>query len=258
MRYLGADDIQLACAFGVVQPVVQAAALDGVVEFTRAVAGEDSDRRHIGPHRAHLGNANLVFTQVLQQKRLKRLIGAVHLVDQQHGTGHRCLQRLQQGAADEITLLVDLTLDSGHVNLLRTAAGPPQGAERPLGGQQGHASAERGGKLCCTHVEQLCGVIPLIQRFALLQPVVTLQTDERALQRRGQCLGQFGLAHAGLTFEQQGALQLERQEHSRCQTPVCEIASSLQGSDQRVDGWEHNHGNPCISLLSIRELRTYI
>ena len=94
--------------------MVKAAALDGVVQLTGAVAGQNGDRRELRLHRANLGDADLVLPQVLQQKGLKRLISAVYLVDQQHGTGCRCLQGLQQRAADEVAVLVDLAL---HVSL---------------------------------------------------------------------------------------------------------------------------------------------
>jgi hypothetical protein len=69
--------------------VVQAAALDGVVQVTRAVAGEDGDGRHSRAHGADLGNADLVLAQVFEQEGLKRLVGAVYLVDQQHRAGRR-------------------------------------------------------------------------------------------------------------------------------------------------------------------------
>jgi hypothetical protein len=113
----GPHDGQLALAFGVVEPVVQAAPLDRVVQLARAVAGEDGDRRRHGAHRADLGNADLVLAQVLQQEGLEGLVGAVHLVDQQHGAGFGRLQRLQQRAADQVAVLVDLALDWSALSL---------------------------------------------------------------------------------------------------------------------------------------------
>ena len=45
------DDGDLALEVGVLDPVVEAAALEGVVHVAGAVRGEDHDRRHVGPER---------------------------------------------------------------------------------------------------------------------------------------------------------------------------------------------------------------
>ena len=81
-RHLRADDFQLAVPVGVIQPVVKAAALDRVIELAGAVAGENSDRLEGSADGADFGNTDLVFTQVLQQKGLKRFVGAVDLIDE--------------------------------------------------------------------------------------------------------------------------------------------------------------------------------
>jgi hypothetical protein len=80
-------------------------------------------------------------------------------------------------------------------------------------------------------VQQLRGVVPFVERLALLQPVVALQAQQLALQRLRQRLGQLGLADAGLAFEQQRALQLQREEHGRGQAPVGEVAGLLEPSE---------------------------
>ena len=179
LRHLRPHDRQLAFALGVVEPVVEAAALDRVVQFARAVAGEDRHRRHHRADGAELGNADLVFAQVLEQEGLEGLVGAIDLVDQQHRAGHRRLQRLQQRAPDQVVRLVDLGFDV----------------------------ARRALRLGRAHVQQLRRVVPFVERLALLQPVVALQPQQLARQRGGQRLGQLGLADAGLAFEQQRALQ---------------------------------------------------
>jgi len=93
--HLAAHDGQLSLALGVVEPLVEAAALDRVVEVARAVAGEQGQRRGLGADGAQLGDAHLVFAQVLQQEGLEGLVGAVHLVDQQHRAGRGRHERLQ-------------------------------------------------------------------------------------------------------------------------------------------------------------------
>ena len=56
------------------------------------------------------------------------------------------------------------------------------------------------------HVQQLGGVIPLVQCLALLQAVITLQAQHLALQGDAERFGQLGLADAGLAFKQQRTL----------------------------------------------------
>ena len=73
------------------------------MQVSGAVAGQDRDRQVLGTKRAQLRNADLVFTQVLQQKRLKRLISPIHFIDQQHsprGTGLQGLQGIQGDKGD--------------------------------------------------------------------------------------------------------------------------------------------------------------
>ena len=202
---------------------------------------QDGHGGHVSAHRANFRDADLVLAQVLEQKGLEGLVSAVHLVNQQHRTGRRRLQRLQKRPSYQVAVLVHLALDIGRTSLT-AADGPPQGGGRPLGGQRGHASAERGGsQFDGTHVQQLGCVIPFVERLALLQPVVTLQADQLALQRQGQRLGQFGLADARLAFEQQRSLQFERQEHGSRQAPVGKVTGVLQSLRQGVYGGERCH-----------------
>ena len=162
--------------------MIQAAPLDGIVQLARPVAGKNGYRRHFRAHGSNFRNADLVFPQILQQKRLERLIGPVHLVDQQHCAGRRGLQCLQQRPAYQVAVLIDLAFNVGRLTV-------------PLDG---------------AHMQELGGVVPFVESLALLEPVVTLQSDQLPLQRHGQRLGQLGLAHTGLALQQQRALQLER------------------------------------------------
>ena len=68
---------------GIIDPVVEAAALQRVVDLARAVRGDDDDRRLRRLDRADLRNRHLEVRQHLQQIGLERLVGAVELVDQQ-------------------------------------------------------------------------------------------------------------------------------------------------------------------------------
>ena len=89
----------------------------------------------------------MVFAQVFQQEGFKRFIGTVDFIDQQNSPRGRCLQNLQQGPTDQKARLVNGLLDLG----------------RRLCG------------LSSAHVQQLRRVVPLVQGFALLHAVVTLQ-----------------------------------------------------------------------------------
>ena len=81
----------------VVDPVVEAAALERVVQVARAVRGEDHDRRVRGPEGAELGDRDGRLGEQLEQERLELLVGAVDLVDEEHGRARaRVLERLQE------------------------------------------------------------------------------------------------------------------------------------------------------------------
>ena len=84
------------------------------------------------------------------------------------------MQCLQQRPADQVAGLVDLALDL----------------------------VGRGAALHGAHVQQLRGMVPLVQRFALFQSVVALQADQRPPEHGGKGFGEFGLAHTRLAFEQ--------------------------------------------------------
>jgi hypothetical protein len=194
--------------------MVEAAPLDRVVEFARAVAGEDGDGRGPGAHRSDLGNTHLVLAQVFEQKGFERLVRAVHLVDQQHRAGLGRLQGQQQGAPDQVSVLVHLALHL--VGLLLAFHG--------------------------AHVQQLRGVVPFVQSFALFDPVVALQPQQLALQGLGQRLGQLGLADAGLALQQQRALQLQGQEDGRGQPAIGKVANSFQRPADGVDAGKRRAG----------------
>ena len=83
LRHLAAHDLQLARGVGIVDPVIEAAPLQRVVDLARAVGGDDDDRRLLGLDRAELGHRHLEVGQDLQQEGLERLVGAVELVDQE-------------------------------------------------------------------------------------------------------------------------------------------------------------------------------
>ena len=97
------DDLYLTLRVRVVDPVIQAAALDGVVEVPRPVARQHDHRRVRGADRAQLRDRHGRLGQQLEQERLEVVVGAVDLVDQQHRRPRaRVLQRPQQRAPDQV------------------------------------------------------------------------------------------------------------------------------------------------------------
>ena len=67
----------------VVDPVVEAAALERVVDLAGPVRGEDDARRRLGLDRADLGDGDLEVGQDLEEVGLELLVGPVDLVDQE-------------------------------------------------------------------------------------------------------------------------------------------------------------------------------
>ena len=111
-RHLGAHDLQLARGVGIADPVIEAAALERVVDFARAVRGDDHDRRMRGLDRAEFRDRDLEVGEHFEQERLERLVGAVEFVDQQHRrAGGVGLERLQQRPLDQEALGEDVVLE---------------------------------------------------------------------------------------------------------------------------------------------------
>jgi hypothetical protein len=109
------------------------------------------------------------------------------------------LQGLQQGAADQETLAEDVLL---------------QGLAR--GGAPGFGKPD---------LDHLPRVVPFVDRRSDVQPLVALQADQRAAERRGQHLGDFGLADAGFALEEQRTAHAQREEHRRGERALGDIVA---------------------------------
>ena len=106
------DDRDLAFEVGVLDPVVEAPALQRVVDVAGAVRREHHQRRAARSVHADLRHGDLVVGQHLEQVRLELVVGPIDLVDQQHRW--RPLDRLdrpQQGALDQESFAVQLGLE---------------------------------------------------------------------------------------------------------------------------------------------------
>ncbi len=106
----------------------------------------------------------------------------------------------QQRPAHEEALGVELVLQ-----------GLGGGARRPAGGLGG------------PQVQELAGVVPLVDGLGDVDALVALEADQLAAGPAGQDLGHLGLADAGLALEQQRALQRQGEEDRRGQAVVGQV-----------------------------------
>src|SRR3954452_23264811 len=98
-----ADDVDLAVELRIVDPVVEAATAQRVVQLACAVGRQHDDWRRCRADRPDLRDGHLELREQLEQERLELLVGAVHLVDEQDSlTAHP--QRGEQRALDKKAL----------------------------------------------------------------------------------------------------------------------------------------------------------
>jgi hypothetical protein len=208
--HFGAHDRELALGIGIADPVVEAAALQRIVNFAGAVRGDDDDRRMGRLHGAELGDGDLVVGQRLEEKRLEGLVGAIELIDQQHrsavGIG---LERLQQRPLDQEVL-------REHV------VGKPVAVDMALGL----------GEPDCDHLR---GVVPLIDGGRDVEALVALQPDQPPPEGRREHFGDLGLADARLTLEKQRPPHAERKKQHRRKRPVGEVFRRREQRQRCVD-----------------------
>src|SRR3954447_16567387 len=175
LRRVEAHDVELVLQGRVVEPQVQAAALERLGELARVVGGQQHDRPRLGLHPAELRDRDLEVGEDLQQHRLELLVGLVDLVDEQDD---RLLggDRRHQRPGEQELLAEDVVL---HL--------APAGVGR-LG----------------LDAQQLLAIVPLVQRLGLVEALVALQAHERAVEVSRERLGQLGLADARRALDQHG------------------------------------------------------
>ena len=153
------DDGQLLVEVGIVNPLIQAAPLQRIVDFARAVRGQDHERRMRGANGAELRDRDLEFRQQLEQVAFELLIGAIDLVDQQHRRARaRRIDRLQQRPLDQEGVAVELLPRAGAID----AAGGVEDAQ----------------------LEDLPRVVPFVDGVAEIEAFVALQANQVGAERR--------------------------------------------------------------------------
>ena len=83
--------------------------------------------------------------------------------------------------------------------------------------------------------DHLRGVVPFVDRRGDVEALVALQADEAAAERRGQHLGDLGLADPGLALEEQRPAHLEREKQHGRERPVGEIVGGREQIEGCVD-----------------------
>ena len=190
--------------------MIEAAPLQRVVDFARAVGGDDDDRRVLGADGADLRHRHLVVGEHLEQKRLERLVGAVELVDQEdRRAGDVGFERLQDRPLDQEAVGEDVLRQRLAVDVA--------------------------GRFREPDLHHLRRIVPLVDGGGDVEPLVALEADQLPPERLGQNLGDLGLADAGLAFEEERPAHLQREiEHGR-ERPVGDIAGRGKEGQRFVD-----------------------
>ena len=210
-----ANDGQFAVERRVLDPLIEAPALQRVVHLTRAIGREDDQRRLRCPQRAELGNRDLKFREQLEKESFELLVGTIDLVDQEDGrTRAQRVDRLKQRPFDEKGLAVKLPA-------------------RAL-------PTERPGRVEEAQLEELARVVPLVQRVTDVEPFIALETYQIGAQRGGGRPGKRRLAHAGLALEEERPFQSEREKQRHGKATVRQVVLVGEPMSQVGDGSEKN------------------
>ncbi len=158
-RHLPADDLQFLRGLRIIDPVIEAPALQRIVHFARPVGRDDDDRRLGGLDRRKLRDRHLEIREHFQQEGFEGLVGAVELVDQEDRRTDLPAdrKRLQHRAADQVALGKDIRLDAGAILVNPEASGKPD-------------------------LQHLRRIIPLVDGGGDIEAFVALQPDQRPVR----------------------------------------------------------------------------
>src|SRR5450432_3858773 len=139
-----------------------------------------------GGNGAKFRHRYLEVAEYFEQECLKLRIGAIYFVDEQQrrnrrGNGLEQRTRQQEAIRKEYILFL-----SQPISGFRKASG----------------ATEQILKLVTQElrIQHLLGIFPFIQRFAFVQPYVTLQPDELTVGGFCPCLAEFRLSDSSRTF----------------------------------------------------------
>src|SRR4051812_25130733 len=200
------DDRKLVLELRVVEPQVQAPALERLGELARVVRREQHDRPGARLEDAELRDRDLEVAEELEQHRLELLVGLVDLVDQQDDRLLR-RDRAHQRALEQELLAEDVVL---HLLPARALG---------LG----------------LDAQELLAVVPLVERFRLVEALVALQAHEAAPEVLRQRAGELRLADAGRTLDEDRLAELRGQVGDERGRLAWEVADGAQARGDVVD-----------------------
>src|SRR5258708_653942 len=202
-------DLDLLLEVGVVDPVVEAAALERVMHLASAVGGDDHERSTLGFDGSDFGDRDLEVGQELEQKRLELLVGPIDLVDQQHRRDWIVVvYGIEEGPSQEELGAEDLALRDAAV-------------------------------LPFTHqpdVQELPRIIPLVDRMRQVDAFVALEADEPRAQHVGHDLCGLRLADPGLAFDEERLFQLQGKEDRGGEAAISDVFALAQAHLDLLDG----------------------
>ena len=105
-------------------------------------------------------------------------------------------------------------------------------------------------------VEELLGVLPLVQRLALVEPLVALQADEPPARDLGERLGQLGLAHARRALDEHRPAHALGEEHHGGDAAIGDVAGVLEVLLDVLRRLEHVGSCKSELARSVAHLRT--
>ena len=177
-----------------INPVVQAAALQRIVYVARAVRGKNHNRWGGGFECSQFGNGYLEVGKNFQQVSLKLIVCTIDFVNQQHRRCVALVNGAKKCALNEKALVVQLAFQ--FISFL----------------------------VCCfsacfssTQMQQLSRVVPVVYGLSRINAFVTLQANEFATSHGCNHFGKFSFTNARFAFKQQRSLQGERQVHRSCE-----------------------------------------
>ena len=86
-------------------------------------------------------------------------------------------------------------------------------------------------------VEELAGVVPLVDGLGGVDALVALEAQQLAARPPGEDLGHLGLADAGLALEQEGPPQPQGQEDGGGEALVGQVLVAGEGLADLLDGF---------------------
>jgi len=157
-----------------------------------------------------------VVRERLEQERLELVVGAVDLVDQQNRRhGRIVVDGREQRSTDEIAVREELIFELVGIGIGRRTGG--------FGRSQ---------------MEQLAGVVPLVERLGRVDALVALEPNEFGTGGCADDLGHLRLAHTSLALEQQRPLEMGREEDRGGEPAVRQIIVTTELGEHRIDRLE--------------------